>query len=126
PKRSAEAFSRCWRIDPHVNALLDIIIPPDRDAYLAIMRELSSANEVVAALAVWQRLVSLHPRIHPGEVIFFADLLIQRREINEARRVWDEAVRLSQVVTGDPPGSVIWDGSFESGVSGGAFAWALP
>jgi hypothetical protein len=126
PKRSAEAFSRCWRIDPNVNALLDTIIPPDRDAYLAIMRELSSANEVAAALAVWQRLVSLHPLIHPGEVIFFADLLIQRHQISEARRVWDEAVRLSQVVTGDLPGSVIWDGSFESGVSGGAFAWALP
>jgi len=126
PKRSVEAFSRCWRIDPNVNALLDTIIPPDRDAYLAIMRDLSSANEFAAALAVWRRLVSLHPRINPGEVIFFADLLIQRHQIGEARRVWSEAVQLSQVVTGDSPGSVIWDGSFESGVSGGAFAWFLP
>ena len=126
PKRSAEAFSRCWRVDPNINTILDTVIPPDRDAYLAIMRELSSANELAAALTVWQRLVSLHPRMSPADIIFFADPLVQRRQISAARRVWDDAARLSGVVTDDSPGSVLWDGGFESGVSGGAFAWAFP
>ncbi len=61
PKRSAEAFSRCWRVDPNVESILGNVIPPDRAAYLDVIRELAAADQLAAALAVWQRLVSLHP-----------------------------------------------------------------
>src|SRR6266851_5185426 len=44
-----------------------------------------------------------------------------------ARRVWDQAV----VVAGmadlqGPPRSVLWDGGFESGVTGGGYSWLFP
>src|SRR5271168_3085 len=29
PKRAAEAFSRCWRVDPDIQAILDNVLPPD-------------------------------------------------------------------------------------------------
>src|SRR5579859_6036717 len=32
PKRSAEAFSRCWRVAPDINLILDTVLPPDRTA----------------------------------------------------------------------------------------------
>jgi len=126
PKRSAEAFSRCWRINPDANAVVDAVIPPDRDAYLVVMRELAFSNEVSAALGVWQRLLAIHPRMNPSDIIFFTDLLIQRHRVDEARRIWDQAARLSQITLNDPPNSVLWDGGFESNVSGGGFAWAFP
>src|SRR6266849_6557619 len=28
PKRAGEAFSRCWRVDPNVESILDNVIPP--------------------------------------------------------------------------------------------------
>src|SRR6266852_5080069 len=65
PKRSAEAFSRCWRVDPSVESILDHVIPPDRAAYLDVIRELATADQLAATLTVWQRLVSLHPRMSP-------------------------------------------------------------
>jgi tetratricopeptide (TPR) repeat protein len=127
PKRSAEAFSRCWRVAPDINAILDTVLPPDRDGYLGVIRDLGAADQLAAALTVWQRLVAIHPSLHLSDAIPFADLLIQKHQIADARRVWSDALRLSDAPQDlDPRGSVLWDGGFETGVRGGAFAWAFP
>src|SRR5271156_1632891 len=34
PKRAAEAFSRCWRVDPDIQAILDHALPPTLPASL--------------------------------------------------------------------------------------------
>lgn len=126
PKRSAEAFSRCWRVDPDVQSVLASIIPPDRAPYLAVIRELAATDQLAATLTVWQRLVAIHPHMNPADVIFFTDFLLEKGHFADAHRVWQDALLLSDVVTGDPPGSVLWDGGFESNVHGGGFAWAFP
>src|ERR1700719_2510632 len=127
PKRSAEAFSRCWRVAPDVNAILNTVLPPDRDGYLAVIRELGAGDELSAALAVWHRLVAIHPALRLSEAIPFADLLIQKQRIGDARGVWNDALRLSNTPQNlDPAGSVLWDGGFETGVNGGGFAWFFP
>lgn len=125
-KRSAEAFSRCWRVDPDVDSILDQVIPPNRAAYLDIIRDLSSTDQLTDALTVWRRLVSLRPRMSPADATAFADFLLQKGHFDDAYRVWQDALRLSDVVTGDPPGSVLWDGGFESSVPSGGFAWTYP
>jgi tetratricopeptide (TPR) repeat protein len=126
PKRSAEAFSRCWRVAPDVKSILDDVLPPDRDGYLAVIRELGASDQFAAALTVWQRLVSIHPLLNLYDAIPFADLLIQKHQITDAHRVWGDALRLSNTPQNiDPSGSVLWDGGFETGVHGGAFAWAF-
>src|SRR5260370_1069956 len=82
---------------------------------------------LAAALPVWQRLVTIHPALRLSDATPFSDLLIQKHQIRDARRVWDDALRLSSTPQNlDPPGSVLWDGGFETGVRGGAFAWAFP
>jgi tetratricopeptide (TPR) repeat protein len=127
PKRSAEAFSRCWRVAPDINSILSDVLPPDRDGYLAVIRELGVGDQFAAALTVWQRLVSIHPVLKLSDAIPFADFLIQKHQIRDAHRVWDDALRLSNTPQNiDPPGSVLWDGGFETGVRGGAFAWLFP
>jgi len=126
PKRSAEAFSRCWRVAPDINSILDQVLPPDRDGYLSVIRELSADAQLAAALTVWQRLVSLHPTLVLSDLIPFADLLMQKHQLSDARHVWDDALRLSNTPKNiDPPNSLLWDGGFESGVRGGAFAWTF-
>jgi hypothetical protein len=127
PKRSAEAFSRCWRVAPDVNSILDTVLPRDRDGYLAVIRELGSGDQFSAALTVWNRLVAVHPALRLSDAVPFADLLIQKQHIGDAHRVWDDALRLANGPQHlDPPGSVLWDGGFETGVTGGGFAWVLP
>lgn len=126
PKRSAEAFSRCWRVDFSVESVLDTVIPPNRDAYLAVIRELAETDQLPSTLIVWQRLVALHPPMSPANVIFFTDFLLHKNHFDDAHRVWQDAVRLSDINTGDPPTSVLWDGGFESNVQGGGFSWTYP
>jgi hypothetical protein len=126
PKLSAEAFSRCWRVNPDVHAILDNVIPPNRDAHLDIIRELTHTGQLQPALAVWDRLVSIHPSLRVGEIIPLADALLQAHQFDDAFRVWSEAVRLSsEAPTGDPAGSAIWDGGFETDVHGGGLAWSF-
>jgi hypothetical protein len=126
PKRSAEAFSRCWRVAPDINSILDNVLPPDRDGYLGVIRELAAGKQFAAALIVWQRLISIRPLLNLYDAIPFADLLIQKHQFSDARRVWNDAVRLTNTPQNiDPPGSVLWDGGFETGVRGGAFAWTF-
>jgi tetratricopeptide (TPR) repeat protein len=127
PNRAAEAFSRCWRVDPDVQVILDNVLPPSGPVYLDAIRELMADAQLGPALAVWSRLVALHPQLHLSEAIPFTDMLIFARRPDDARRVWMEAAALSNTpATGDPPDSVIWDGGFESGVFGGGLSWSFP
>ena len=124
PKRSGEAFSRCWRVNPDIRAILDNVIPPDRDAYLDILFELAQIPQLDPALVVWERLVSLKQKLRMTQVMPFTDALLRQQRWDDASRVWSEAVRLStDPSAADPPGSALWDGGFETGVRGGGLAW---
>ena len=127
PKRSAEAVALCWRVYPDIQAILDNVLPADRDAYLDVIHELSVEGQLAAALIVWPRLVAIHPQFQMAEAIPFTSALIDKSLISDAQRVWKEALRLSNTPSpSDPAGSVVWDGGFESNVWGGGFAWNLP
>jgi tetratricopeptide (TPR) repeat protein len=126
PQRAAEAFSRSWRVDPDVQAILDKVLPPSGAVYLDAIRELDFNEEVVPALSVWARLVAIHPHLKLGDVFPFIDMLMRTHHTAEARNVWDEAVGLAGLpAPGDPAGSVLWDGGFETGVRGGGFSWVF-
>ena len=127
PKRAPEAFSRCWRVDPDIQAILDHALPPTVPVYLDAIRELDADAAIDPALAVWNRLTALHPQLPLYRVIPFIDSLIQAHRIDDAHRVWNQAVALADSPPpADPPGSVLWDGGFETGVFGGGFTWTLP
>jgi tetratricopeptide (TPR) repeat protein len=126
PQRAAEAFSRSWRVDPDVEAILDKVLPPTEGAYLDAIRELDFNEEVAPALSVWARLVALHPHLKVDQVFPFIDMLLRTHHTADARHVWDQAVGLAALPSpGDPVGSVLWDGGFETGVRGGGFSWSV-
>src|SRR5260370_16884370 len=79
--RSAAALSRCLRVNPDVGAILDNVIPPNRAAYLAVIFELVNADQLPETFAVWQRLVSMHPRISPPAVFSFTDFLLHKTDL---------------------------------------------
>jgi tetratricopeptide (TPR) repeat protein len=125
PKRGAEAFSRCWHANPDLQMILNRVLPPSRDVYLGVIRDLVADKKTAEALEVWSRLESLHPQLVLRDVFPIVDSLIETAQWEAAWRVWEQAARFSQLPPLlDAPGSVAWDGSFESGVTGGGFAWS--
>ncbi|HEY1925170.1 MAG TPA: tetratricopeptide repeat protein [Candidatus Acidoferrum sp.] len=128
PKRAAEAVSRCWRLDPDINSIIENVLPPSASVYLDAIRELDADAAMDPALTVWDKLRALQPppQIALAQVIPFTDSLIQAHRIDDAHRVWTQAVALSSFP--DPPNdaanSLLWDGGFETGVNGGGFSWS--
>jgi tetratricopeptide (TPR) repeat protein len=128
PQRAAQAFSRSWRVDPDIHAILNQALPPIPSVYLDSIRELVASRDVGAALVVWDRLVTLQPRPHLKLQDAFAltGMLLESQQPADARRVWNEAVTLSNLPAAlDPPGSLLWDGGFETAERNGGFAWSF-
>jgi Tfp pilus assembly protein PilF len=127
PKRAAEAVSRSWRLDPDINSIIENVLPPTAPVYLDAIRELDADAAMDPALAVWDKLQTLQPSAHIvlTDVIPFTDSLVQAHRIEDAHRVWTQAVTLANPIPppNDAPGSLIWDGGFETGVSSGGFSW---
>jgi tetratricopeptide (TPR) repeat protein len=127
PNRAAEAFSRCWRVTPDIQVILDQVLPASGPVYLHAIRELMADAQMKPALTVWDRLVSIHPKLQLSEAIPFVDMLLFARRPEDARRVWTEAALLAETpANGDPSDSLLWDGGFESGVFGGGLSWSFP
>ena len=127
PKRGAQAFSRALRAEPDVNQILNHVLPPNLDVYVDVIWDQITDGQIDIALRVWDRLVAIHPRVPLRDVFPLVNALRNSKRITDARRVWDQAV----VVAGmadlqGPPGSVLWDGGFESGVTGGGYSWLFP
>lgn len=124
PKRGAAALALCMRLDPDVNAVLDRVIPRSQDAYLILLSKLMEQDQADQALMVWDRLATLHPHFAMQVSYPLLDALIDKRQMKDAVRVWDQALTFAGVSRPpDPPGSLVWDGGFESNVLGGGFTW---
>jgi tetratricopeptide (TPR) repeat protein len=124
PARAAEAFSRSLRAGSSIETALDRILPPVAEAYMDVIRDQTADWHTGNALKVWERLASLHPRISLSASFPLVSALLTESRIAEASRVWDQAVLFSGLADlQSPPGSVLWDGGFESGIVGGGFSW---
>jgi tetratricopeptide (TPR) repeat protein len=127
PKRAAEAVSRSYRLDPDINSIIENVLPPAAPIYLDAIRELDADAAMDPALTVWDRLRALQPppRIDLSQVIQFTDSLVQAHRIDDAHRVWTQAATFADLnpPPNDAPGSLIWDGGFETSVNSGGFSW---
>jgi hypothetical protein len=124
PKRGAAAFALCMRFEPNVDAVLDRVLPHSQDAYLNVISALAEQEKTDQALAVWSRLATLHPQLQLSDSYSLLEVLLHKRQMADAQRVWDQALPFSGVSRPPaPPGSLVWDGGFESNVVGGGFTW---
>src|ERR1700682_5219481 len=124
PKRAAEAFSRSLRAGSSMETTLDRVLPHISEAYLDVIWDQSKDGQTGNALKVWDRLASPHPRFSLQDSFPLVDALMAERRIAEASRVWDKAVLFAGLADlQGPPGSVLWDGGFESKVTGDGFSW---
>jgi tetratricopeptide (TPR) repeat protein len=124
PKHGAEAFSRCYRVVPDVKEILDNVIPPNLESYLWIISDVTNDGQLDIAIVVWSRAYALPGTIKVADILSLTNALVQSNRAEDAAQLWRQATaKLSPPVPPDPPGSILWDGGFESGFSGGALGW---
>jgi len=127
PKRAAEALSRSLRAEPNIDLLLDRVLPPDSTAYLYAIWDQTSEGRTDNAYKIWKRLAALHPHLNLWDSFTLIGALQHGGKFQQARVVWDQAVSFSGLSSiPSLPGSILWDGGFESGITGGGFAWTFP
>jgi tetratricopeptide (TPR) repeat protein len=127
PKRAAEAFSRAMRVGSNLETTMDRVLPPISEAYLDVVWDQTTDGHTANALKVWDRLAALHPRVSFSDSFSLVDALMKENRMVEASRVWDQAALFAGLPDlQSPQGSVLWDGGFESGVTGGGFSWLFP
>jgi tetratricopeptide (TPR) repeat protein len=127
PTRGAEALSRSLRAEPDIDLVLDRVLPPDSRVYVNALENQISESHTENALKIWRRLASLHPQLQLQNSFLLVSALLREKRIDEAQRVWDQAVIFAGLADlPEPSGSVLWDGGFESGILGSGFAWSLP
>jgi tetratricopeptide repeat protein len=124
PQLSAEAVRICRHVEPDFNQILYLVLPPKAEVYLSVVLELMDEADITDALEVWSKLFALHPKLHSREVFQIVDALLRGQQTSDASRVWGQAITLMDLPKmDDPAGSLIWDGGFETDVTGGGLAW---
>ncbi len=127
PMRAAEAFSRCYRVQPDAKTILDQVLPANRDVYLSVLQDLTGETQIDNALIVWARLAALRPTLELQDVAALVRELRESGRASEAHRVWLQAAEFSGLGNLEgPTGSVVWDGGFESQLVDQGYAWRLP
>jgi hypothetical protein len=126
PRRGLEAFLTCRHVEPNFDLLLDRVLAPVASIYVEVLWRLTDEGDTHSGLKVWSKLIALRPKLTQREVFFFVDGLLHERQVVEALKVWREATPLMDLPKlEDPPGSLIWDGGFETDITGGGLAWRV-
>jgi tetratricopeptide (TPR) repeat protein len=124
PSRAAAAFSRVYRADPNLDEILAKVLPAKPAVYVDVIAEATSAKQFGVAQEVWAQLLTFHPHLQIRDFSGLADALLYSGADSDARRIWEQGtatLNLSPLL--QPQDSVIWDPSFESGISNASFAW---
>jgi hypothetical protein len=139
PKFGLQAFSTLQRLEPDVDSVLNRDLPHIPSVYLDILWGSYDDQRTDVSLKVWKLLFELRKTIPQGQVpegyfqptrqtlFSLVDKLIHNGPISEAPRVWGEVLTFLHIPQpNDPPDSLVWDGGFETDITGGGFSWRLP
>ena len=102
---TAAAVQFCWRIKPDIDVLLNDVVPPRSEAYLALLDLLAakqqkdaasdpelSQRELAATEKVWSALIQSNQPFEKRHAWEYFSYLIREKDVDEAVLVWRQAV----------------------------------
>jgi hypothetical protein len=124
PDLAPLAISRCWRSTQDVDRILTSALPPKPDVYWAALDFFVKAKEPQAIMATWHRIIGSGAQFQLPDAFPAVDILIAKGDIDNAKTVWQEALKATQTPPQyAPPESLIWNGGFEHDLLNGGLAW---
>lgn len=124
PSLAAAAVSECWQADPEIGAILDEALPARPRFYFVAIDFFLVQRRWGAALAVWNRLLTLGAPIRMAQALPLVDALIEQDQIAAAEGAWRKALGATGELVGEKRSlSLVYDGGFERQPVGGGFGW---
>jgi len=124
PRRAGAVFSRVYRADPDIDAILNDLLPPIPSVFVDAIAEAVNSQQLAVAETMWMRLMKLNPQLQLWQFDKLVGALQAHQDYEAARQVWNQGtstMNLPPLI--QPRDSVLWDPSFESGLSNVSFAW---
>jgi hypothetical protein len=126
PELVPSAVSQFSKSGAGIDFILGQVVPARVPDYLALVHYFAGQQDEDSAVATWAKLASLHPHFPITDALDFIDGLIERRRIEDAERVWREALEAAGISSQpDNPGSLMFNGGFERDFLGGGFDWRV-
>lgn len=124
PSLAMPALQLSWRVSPDIDTILRDVIPPDPQAYYALLDLLMVKTETAAAAKTWAQLVQLRKPIESRRVFAYIRYLILQHDVDQARLVWGQAGVLSALSAYQPSReNMVVNGDFSLPVLNGGFDW---
>ena len=124
PGLASSAVSQFWKSGAGASVILNGVLPPQSEEYFAAIHFFLSQQQDDAALAAWAKLMQLGKPVQLDRGLELVDDLIEQNRMNDAERVWEQALtasgRSAEVIRG---GSLIFDGGFDYRLTNGGFGW---
>ena len=124
PSLALPAVSQAWHKTQDANVLLNQVLPATQDAYFQAIDFMAASGQPAAALAIWQRLLSLGKPVELRRSIPFIEFLIQSDRAEDTSCVWREALAAAGLPHSEPANqSLIWNGDFARDFLNGGLDW---
>jgi tetratricopeptide (TPR) repeat protein len=124
PNLTVEAVSECAKASDDLPKMLSEVLPNQSRYYLMALDYFLAQHQTDAALTVWDHLRSLKPTAQMAEVVPLINELIGQERVEDALRVWQQALEVSGwPQDGRGGSSLVFNGGFEHDLLNGAFDW---
>ena len=123
-ERALSALRLSWRATGNLQPIFDHVLPPKPEAHAQLLYLLLVEEKISAAAEVWRRLIALQQPFDTRLALPYLQYLLDRRETDRARSVWEDLLNLDEKLHSYRRHSdLITNGSFEEDILNGGFDW---
>jgi len=124
PKLETSAVAQSWKAGASASQILNEVLPPESQYYLAAMDFFLSQRQTAAALSIWNRLLDLKQPFEIQRAVPLVNDLISQDRVAEARGLWQQALAATHWAVDENGNlSVLFNGGFEHDLVNGGFDW---
>ena len=124
PSLTVQAVAECSKTSGDLPRILTAIFPGRSDYYFMALGYFLSQHQTEAALVTWEQLLGLRQTFEMANAVPLIDRLINQERVEDAVRVWQQALRATSWPHDSAVGSsLVFNGGFEHPLLNGAFDW---
>jgi hypothetical protein len=123
PSLVAPTLNVCWQ-SLHDFKVIESILPPNPEVYLAFIKLLLSTGELEPANQMWSAFMQLNEVPDYHECLFYIDSLLREGTVAQANDAWKQLTSRSAALKAYvQPNNLVMDGAFTQEILDSGFGW---